>query len=140
MGATFAATSINSLPDDYQLRAFLHGVANGLEVLHSNQIIHRDIKPDNIILRGGDWARPVIIDLGLSRLLDLTSMTVYPWAAGTWPYMAPEQLRGERAIDRTDVWALGVVAGELATTRLGMPSQQGHQHFRLPARRSSRLC
>jgi serine/threonine protein kinase len=66
------------------------------------------------MLRGGGWADPVIIDLGLSRLVDLTSMTVYPWAGGTWPYMAPEQLRGERAIDRTDLWGLVVVAAQLA--------------------------
>lgn len=103
-----------SLPDDAELREFIHGVARGLDLLHSNKIIHRDIKPENIVLRGGDWAKPVIIDLGLSRLLDATSLTVYPWAAGTWPYMAPEQLRGERAIDRTDLWALGVMAAELA--------------------------
>ena len=57
----------------------------------------------------------MLIDLGLSRLVDLSSVTVYPWAGGTWPYMAPEQLRAERAIDRTDLWALAVVAGELAT-------------------------
>src|SRR5215204_3962193 len=98
-----------SLPDDAQLREFINAVASGLELLHANQIIHRDIKPENIILRGGDWASPVIIDLGLSRLLDATTLTIYPWAAGTWPYMAPEQLRGERAIDRTDLWALGVM-------------------------------
>lgn len=101
-------------PDDGQLRAFIYGVNSGLEVLHANQIVHRDIKPENIILRDGDWATPVIIDLGLSRLLDQTSMTIYPWAGGTWPYMAPEQLRGERAINQTDLWALGVIAAELA--------------------------
>jgi serine/threonine protein kinase len=103
-----------SLPDDDQLRAFIRGVASGLEVLHTNQIVHRDIKPDNIVLRGGNWAAPVIIDLGLSRLLDVSSMTIYPWAWGTWPYMAPEQIRGERAIPQTDLWALGVVAAELS--------------------------
>lgn len=101
-------------PNDDQLRAFVRGVTSGLEILHANQIVHRDIKPENIILRNGDWATPVIIDLGLSRLLDQTSMTIYPWAAGTWPYMAPEQLRGERAINQTDLWALGVVAAEVA--------------------------
>ena len=107
---------INSgaVPDDDQLRAFIHGVTSGLAVLHANQIVHRDVKPENIILRDGNWATPVIIDLGLSRLLDQTSMTIYPWAGGTWPYMAPEQLRGERAINQTDLWGLGVIAAELA--------------------------
>jgi serine/threonine protein kinase len=104
-----------SIPDDTGLRAFLDGSVEGIEVLHDQHIIHRDIKPENVILRNGSWAEPVIIDLGLSRLLDLTTLTVYPWAGGTWPYMAPEQLRGERAIDRTDLWALAVVAGELAS-------------------------
>jgi serine/threonine protein kinase len=103
------------IPGDADLRAFLSGCLDGIEVLHGNQIIHRDIKPENIILRNGSWAEPVIIDLGLSRLLDLTTLTIYPWAGGTWPYMAPEQLRGERAIDRTDLWGLAVVGGELAT-------------------------
>jgi eukaryotic-like serine/threonine-protein kinase len=104
-----------SVPTDGELRSFLIGCLEGLIALHDQQIIHRDFKPENIVLRGGDWSDPVVIDLGLSRLLDLTTLTVYPWAGGTWPYMAPEQLQGERAIDRTDTWALGVVAGEVAS-------------------------
>lgn len=104
-------------PDDAQLRAFLAATLEGVEQLHAAGVVHRDLKPENIVLLEGDWTQPVIIDLGLSRLVDLSSVTVYPWAAGTWPYMAPEQLRGERAIDRTDMWALAVIAGELATGR-----------------------
>jgi serine/threonine protein kinase len=103
------------VPDDAQLRAFLTATLEGVEQLHAADIIHRDLKPENIVLLAGDWTRPVIIDLGLSRLVDLSSVTVYPWAGGTWPYMAPEQLRAERAIDRTDLWPVAVMAGELAT-------------------------
>jgi serine/threonine protein kinase len=99
-------------PDDRTLRAFLIELLRGLAELAEVRVVHRDLKPENIVLRGGDWAQPVIIDLGLSRLLDATSFTVYPWAAGTWPYMAPEQLRMERATDRTDVWAAAVIAAE----------------------------
>ena len=76
-------------------------------------VVHRDIKPPNIILRNGVWSDPVIIDLGLCRLVD-SSFTVYPWAGGTWPYMAPEQIRGERTFDRTDMWAIAVTAAEVA--------------------------
>jgi serine/threonine protein kinase len=101
-------------PRDAQLRAFLVGALEGIDSLHAVGVVHRDLKPENIVLLGGDWTQPVIIDLGLSRLVDLGSVTIYPWAGGTWPYMAPEQLRAERAIDRTDLWALAVIAGELA--------------------------
>jgi serine/threonine protein kinase len=101
-------------PADSELRAFIAAVLQGVEQLHAANIVHRDLKPENIVLVHGEWTNPVIIDLGLSRLVDLTSLTVYPWAGGTWPYMAPEQLRAERAIDRTDIWALAVIAGELA--------------------------
>ena len=113
-GGDVRANLARGLPDDAQMRAFLDAVLEGTEALHAASIIHRDLKPENVVLLGGDWTRPVIIDLGLSRLLDLSSLTVYPWAGGTWQYMAPEQLRGERAIDRTDLWALAVIAGELA--------------------------
>ncbi len=113
-GDVRANMAASGAPDDGALRAFLDGVLEGVEQLHAADIIHRDLKPENIILRNGDWAQPVLIDLGLSRLVDLSTLTVYPWAGGTWPYMAPEQLRAERAIDRTDIWAVAVIAGELA--------------------------
>ncbi len=102
-------------PDDAQLRAFLHAVLEGVAELHKENVVHRDLKPENLLLLNGDWTQPVIIDLGLSRLVDLSSVTVYPWAGGTWPYMAPEQLQGERAFDRSDIWAIAVTAAELAS-------------------------
>lgn len=102
-------------PSDADLRSFLAETLVGLETMHASDIVHRDLKPENIVLRNGVWTDPVIIDLGLSRLLDASSLTVYPWTGGTWPYMAPEQLRAERATDRTDLWALAVVAAEIAS-------------------------
>jgi serine/threonine protein kinase len=114
-GGDVRANLTHGLPTDEELRAFLVGCLEGLEALHDQEVIHRDFKPENVVLREGRWRDPVVIDLGLSRLLDVTTLTIYPWAGGTWPYMAPEQLQGERAIDRTDLWALGVVAGELAS-------------------------
>jgi eukaryotic-like serine/threonine-protein kinase len=99
---------------DRTIRDFLTELLRGLSELTDARIVHRDLKPHNIILRDGVWSQPVVIDLGLSRLLDATSFTVYPWACGTWPYMAPEQLRAERATDRSDVWAAAVIAAEVA--------------------------
>ena len=104
----------NPSPDDQTIRDFLLSLLRGLAELTDARIVHRDLKPENIVLRNGDWAEPVIIDLGLSRLVDGSSFTVYPWAMGTWQYMAPEQLRAERATDRSDVWAAAIVAAELA--------------------------
>ena len=87
-------------------RELLYAVA----VLHSAQLVHRDIKPANIALRGGDPAKPVLLDLGLAKPLDLSSVTAYPLFIGTMPFAAPEQLRGERARNAADLWSIGVVA------------------------------
>lgn len=113
-GDVRAKLNSDGAPHDQELRAFLDATIEGLGEMHAAEVVHRDLKPENIVLRGGTWADPVIIDLGLSRLLDASSLTVYPWAGGTWPYMAPEQMRAERATDRSDLWALAVIAGELA--------------------------
>jgi serine/threonine protein kinase len=111
-------------PDDAELREFLVQLLRGLEEFKDVEIVHRDLKPENIICRDSRWTEPVIIDLGLSRLIDAsTPLTVYPWLGGTWQYMAPEQLRGERAYHKTDMWAVGVIAAELAA---------GHHPFYRP--------
>jgi serine/threonine protein kinase len=136
-------------PDDDELRAFLAGCLEGLEAIHAANIVHRDFKPANVMLRDGRWDQPVIIDLGLIRLLDASTHTVYPWAGGTWPWMAPEQFRGERATDRSDMWALAVVAAEVAANQhpfwQGEPSPPADWQRRLqpgpdvPARRPAGL-
>lgn len=113
-------------PDDGQLRAFTLAVLEGVAELHRANVVHRDLKPENILLLNGDWTQPVIIDLGLARLIDLATVTVYPWAGGTWPYMAPEQLHAERAFDRTDVWAAAVIVAELASGQ--HPFWRGEHH------------
>ncbi|ORV97939.1 hypothetical protein AWC08_00200 [Mycobacterium gordonae] len=126
-----------NLPDDAQLRAFTLAVLEGVEDLHRERVIHRDLKPDNIILLNRDWTQPVIIDLGLARLIDLTTVTVYPWIGGTWTYMAPEQLLGERAFERTDIWAVAIIVAELASGQhpfwRGEPRPPADWHGRLQA-------
>jgi eukaryotic-like serine/threonine-protein kinase len=93
------------------------GLLLGVAALHEAQVLHRDIKPANIGLRDGDLARPVLLDLGLAKLLDLESITQYPSHVGTAMYMSPEQLRGERAGKGADVWAVGVVLHEVLSRR-----------------------
>lgn len=88
---------------------FAHGLFNGLRHLHDRDVVHRDIKPANVAIRGGSWSQPVILDLGLIRMLDQESITRYPAMMGTALFMAPEQLRQERARKSADVFSAGVL-------------------------------
>lgn len=86
-------------------------VAEAIEAIHADGLVHRDLTPSNIILDRRTF-RPVVCDFGIARDLGLTTQTGS--AAGTLAYMPPEQMRG-RATARTDVFALGVVLFEMLT-------------------------
>ena len=101
--------------DGEELRAFLTGLLSGVEEIHDHGIIHRDLKPANVALRDGDWGRPVLLDFGLARIVDLSTHTLYPGGPGTPLYMSPEQLRGDPARTRSDLFAVGLVTYEVGT-------------------------
>ncbi len=86
-------------------------VAESLAVVHSRGVIHRDIKPGNLILRDMDVDRPSLIDFGIARIgLAASAITNTGVMLGTLGYMAPEQARGAKQLDaRADVFALGAV-------------------------------
>ena len=95
-------------------------IAEALEESHEHGVVHRDLKPANIVVTSKDQAK--VLDFGLARLVraptagELTaSLTATPAAAGTLPYMAPEQLQGQEADPRSDIYALGAVLYEMAT-------------------------
>jgi eukaryotic-like serine/threonine-protein kinase len=100
-------------PDD--LKAFLSGLLVGIGEIHDLGIHHRDIKPENVAIRDGDWGQPVLLDFGLARVLDMSTHTLYPAYLGTTSYMSPEQLRGEPARTRSDLFSVGVVTYEVGT-------------------------
>ncbi|MBX6330393.1 MAG: serine/threonine protein kinase, partial [Gemmatimonadaceae bacterium] len=106
----------------------LHDVADALAYAHAHGVIHRDIKPDNILL-DRDSGRPMVTDFGIARAAEVDSrLTVTGVAVGTPAYMSPEQALGDREVDgRSDIYSLGVVgyqmlAGELPFKASNTPS------------------
>ncbi|HEX7446894.1 MAG TPA: serine/threonine-protein kinase [Pirellulales bacterium] len=91
-------------------------VAAGLAAAHAQGLVHRDVKPANILLENG-VERVKITDFGLARTIDDASQTQSGVVAGTPQYMAPEQARGEPADHRSDLFSLGSVLYAMATGR-----------------------
>ena len=90
-------------------------VAEALAAAHDAGLVHRDVKPSNIIL--ASHGRAVLIDFGLARAEGTQSLTWTGDVLGTPQYMAPEQARGEKAGPHTDMWGLGATLFELCTLR-----------------------
>lgn len=92
------------------------GVAEGLAQAHRNGIVHRDVKPDNILVSQSGLAK--LIDFGLAREGAATGLTEAGQLLGTPHYMSPEQCRGEQADARSDIYALGATMYHALTGRL----------------------
>lgn len=89
-------------------------ISEALAYAHSRGIIHRDIKPDNIMFRPD--GTPVLVDFGIARVLNFsTKLTQTGVSIGTPYYMSPEQCRGEKPDGQSDIYSLGVVLFELLT-------------------------
>ncbi len=88
-------------------------LADALDYAHGQGMVHRDIKPANVLLPTID--NPVLSDFGIARIIGQTGLTASGAMIGTPAYMSPEQGRGEKADERTDIYALGIVLYEMMT-------------------------
>ncbi|MFI2364443.1 serine/threonine-protein kinase [Promicromonospora sp. NPDC019610] len=96
------------------VRALGAGLVGGLEAIHAAGLVHRDLKPANVLLTADG---PRVIDFGIARAVDATSVTTSGDVLGTAAYMSPEQVRGREAEPPSDVFALGCVLHFAATGR-----------------------
>jgi tetratricopeptide (TPR) repeat protein/predicted Ser/Thr protein kinase len=106
-------------------------IAEALQHAHARGILHRDVKPANVLLRQRDGAA-LLTDFGLARIAGAVSLTRSGAVLGTPAYLAPEQLAGpERQVDaRADVYALGVTLYEMVTLRRPFDGESTHQVVR----------
>src|SRR6201993_4187713 len=88
----------------------------GLDYAHRNGVVHRDVKPGNLLVSDSDVVK--LADFGIARATDQSSITQVGSVLGTAAYLAPEQARGEEAGPRADIYSLGVVAYQLLSGRL----------------------
>ncbi|MGB9073540.1 MAG: protein kinase [Terriglobales bacterium] len=116
------------LPEEEVLRLGVQ-LAEGLAAAHEQGVIHRDLKPGNVRVTAD--GRVKILDFGLAKLVGPLSWTESTQSlgesqavAGTLPYMAPEQLRGQVCDARTDIYSAGTVLYEMVTGRLLFPGAQ----------------
>jgi serine/threonine protein kinase len=98
-------------------------VASGLDALHEQGLIHRDVKPANILL--GIDGTPFITDFGLAKDRDASVLTKQGQALGSMDYMSPEQIRGEEVSAQSDVYGLGCVLFECLSGKPPFAERKG---------------
>ena len=102
-----------------EVRRIVGQIADALAYAHLRGVIHRDVKPDNILL-DAESGRAIVSDFGIARAMEAGArLTLTGIAVGTPTYMSPEQATGEREVDgRSDVYSLGVIGYQMLTGRV----------------------
>jgi serine/threonine protein kinase len=118
------------------------GVAAALTYAHEQNVVHRDVKPSNVLIASGDHVK--LADLGIAKLLSAEAGTATTGVIGTASYMAPEQARGDPVDGRADLYSLGCVVFEML---VGRPPFEGdpaaaltYAHVHRPAPRARSIA
>ncbi|MDO5661946.1 MAG: serine/threonine-protein kinase [Brachybacterium sp.] len=102
------------LPEHRVIQVLIH-LARALDAAHAKGVVHRDVKPENILLdEAGDWSMK-ITDFGIARSSEQARLTKTGLVMGTAQYLSPEQAMGKQATSLSDIYALGIVAFEMLT-------------------------
>lgn len=133
-----------------QACAIIAELAKALDYAHQQGVIHRDVKPSNVMLApvtaaGGSEQRAVLMDFGIARMAGGITNITNTGLVGTFDYMAPEQIRDAKDVDgRADIYSLGVVAFQMVTGKLPFsasnPSAVLIAHMQQPPPDPCSLC
>jgi hypothetical protein len=110
------ALRAGELTDDEAIEACAQ-VCDGLAHAHAAGILHRDVKPSNVLLTDGDRVSARVLDFGLAQMADAETLTEAGDVPGTLAYISPERLAGGEATPAADVWAVGVMLWEALAGR-----------------------
>ncbi|MAS35160.1 MAG: hypothetical protein CL610_14205 [Anaerolineaceae bacterium] len=123
--------------DEELIVEMVRQLADALHYAHQREMIHRDIKPDNVLLKEIEGApptkrlRPILTDFGLAKLAQGSMLdTALGETLGTPEYMSPEQCTNDRIDERSDIYALGVLLYEMLTGRVPFPFRNMHDAIR----------
>ena len=122
--------------DPDSVRSIIGQAALALGVAHEARVVHRDVKPANILVRPDGVVK--LTDFGIARALDAIGHTRVGEMLGTPNYISPEQAMGEQATGASDLYALGVVAHEMLNGAASLRPRHPHRHGACPTSTSRR--